>query len=119
MSPPAGELSAARRARLGRRALWLAYTTVGYNLIEAAVALIAGVAASSAALIGFGGDSLIARPGVLRPADPGCRVGEPVVGRRPEQRRDHIDKTWSWGQAVEVLQRAPRYGGAVATATPR
>jgi hypothetical protein len=52
-------LSAARRARLGRRALWLAYTTVGYNLIEAAVALIAGVAASSAALIGFGGDSLI------------------------------------------------------------
>lgn len=42
-----------------RRALLLAYLTVGYNLIEAVVALTAGAVASSAALIGFGGGSLI------------------------------------------------------------
>ncbi|MGH3518188.1 MAG: cation diffusion facilitator family transporter [Haloechinothrix sp.] len=59
LNPPAGELSPAERARLDRRALLLAYTTVGYNLLEAAVALSAGTLASSAALIAFGGDSLI------------------------------------------------------------
>lgn len=59
MNPPPGEPTTARRAQLNRRVRRLAYATVGYNIIEAAVALAAGVVASSAALIGFGGDSLI------------------------------------------------------------
>ena len=43
-------------ARAGRR---LEYFTLGWNLIEAAVAVVAGLLAGSIALIGFGVDSVI------------------------------------------------------------
>jgi len=49
----------ARRAQLGRRAQLLAAGSVAYNVIEAAVAISAGVVAGSIALIGFGLDSLV------------------------------------------------------------
>src|SRR5688500_19556043 len=49
----------ARRARLNRRSLHLAYATAGYNLFEGLVAFAAGAAASSTALIGFGLDSFV------------------------------------------------------------
>ncbi|TDC84534.1 hypothetical protein E1193_05235 [Micromonospora sp. KC606] len=48
-----------RRALLSRRSLWLAYATAGYNLLEGLVAIAAGAAASSTALIGFGLDSFV------------------------------------------------------------
>ncbi len=48
-----------RRRRLHRRALLLAWATLGYNAIEAIVALAAGTAAGSIALISFGGDSIV------------------------------------------------------------
>lgn len=48
-----------RRRLLQRRVRWLVRATIAYNLVEAAVALIAGSRASSAALIGFGLDSLV------------------------------------------------------------
>lgn len=48
----------ARRRWLGR-AMWLAVATVAYNLVEAGVALYAGVQAGSIALVGFGLDSVI------------------------------------------------------------
>lgn len=51
--------SVAREQALQRRVRWLVRATIGYNLIEAAVALTAGTRASSAALIGFGLDSLV------------------------------------------------------------
>jgi divalent metal cation (Fe/Co/Zn/Cd) transporter len=44
---------------LRRRALWLEYLTIGWNVIEAVVAVAAGVAAGSIALVGFGFDSSI------------------------------------------------------------
>jgi len=44
---------------LRRRAIRLEYFTVGWNIVEAAVALAAGGLASSIALIGFGLDSII------------------------------------------------------------
>jgi divalent metal cation (Fe/Co/Zn/Cd) transporter len=44
---------------LARRIRFLVAATITYNLIEAAVALSAGAAASSSALIGFGLDSVI------------------------------------------------------------
>lgn len=53
------ELVPAERVRLGRRAQLLAGVSVAYNGVEAVVALVAGVAASSAALIGFGLDSVV------------------------------------------------------------
>ena len=48
-----------RRETLHRRIRLLVGVTIGYNLIEAVVAITAGSVASSAALIGFGLDSTI------------------------------------------------------------
>src|ERR687898_3552596 len=47
------------RVRLVRRAKQLAWLSVGWHGVEAAIAVGAGLAASSIALIGFGADSLI------------------------------------------------------------
>jgi len=52
-------MDAARQATLHRRVRWIVGFTIGYNAIEAVVAIAAGTAASSAALIGFGIDSVI------------------------------------------------------------
>lgn len=52
-------LAADRRAVLRRRIRWVVTATIGYNVVEAVVALAAGRAASSSALIGFGLDSLV------------------------------------------------------------
>ncbi|GAA1447099.1 cation transporter [Leifsonia poae] len=48
-----------RTSVLQRRIRWVVAATIGYNLIEAVVAITAGTAASSGALIGFGLDSTI------------------------------------------------------------
>ncbi|GAB3584579.1 hypothetical protein GCM10027406_31220 [Leifsonia lichenia] len=48
-----------RAAVLQRRIRWIVAGTIGYNLIEAVVAITAGSVASSVALIGFGLDSTI------------------------------------------------------------
>lgn len=53
------DLSAQRRARLGRRAQLLAGASVTYNVVEAVVAITAGAVASSIALVGFGLDSVV------------------------------------------------------------
>jgi len=47
------------RARLVRRARQLAWAGIGWHVVEATVAVTAGVVAGSVALIGFGADSLI------------------------------------------------------------
>lgn len=47
------------RARLHRRALWLETFTIAWNVIEAFVAVGAGLASGSVALVGFGVDSAI------------------------------------------------------------
>ncbi|GAA3158855.1 cation transporter [Nonomuraea salmonea] len=52
-------LTPARRTVLRRRIRLLVAATITYNVIEAAVAVTAGTIASSAALIGFGLDSLV------------------------------------------------------------
>lgn len=48
-----------RRRRLGRRAQLLAGASVAYNIIEAIVAVSAGLVAGSVALVGFGLDSVV------------------------------------------------------------
>jgi divalent metal cation (Fe/Co/Zn/Cd) transporter len=50
---------AVRTEQLRRRGLVLAWLTIAWNAIEAVVALSAGVAAGSIALVGFGFDSVI------------------------------------------------------------
>ncbi|MDP9820329.1 divalent metal cation (Fe/Co/Zn/Cd) transporter [Nocardioides massiliensis] len=52
-------LTADDRARLGRRAQLLAGTSVVYNVVEAVIAVMAGLAAGSVALVGFGLDSAV------------------------------------------------------------
>jgi divalent metal cation (Fe/Co/Zn/Cd) transporter len=52
-------LTAERKTRLHRRVRFIVGFTITYNVIEAVVAITAGAQASSAALIGFGLDSVI------------------------------------------------------------
>jgi cation diffusion facilitator family transporter len=71
-----------RRRGLHRRALWLEYVTVGWNVIEGVVAIGAGLLAGSVALVGFGVDSsieVISALGLLwrlRKAGPEASVAE-------------------------------------------
>jgi divalent metal cation (Fe/Co/Zn/Cd) transporter len=53
------ELADARVHQLRRLALLLAGLTIGWNVLEAVVAIAAGVAAGSVALVGFGLDSTV------------------------------------------------------------
>ncbi|MET7132893.1 cation transporter [Cellulosimicrobium sp. MI9406] len=57
--PSAPALTAARRAVLERRVRWVVAATISWNVVEAVVAITAGRVASSAALVGFGLDSLV------------------------------------------------------------
>jgi len=45
--------------KLHSKALLLSYFTVGYNIVEFIISIIAGIIAGSIALIGFGSDSLV------------------------------------------------------------
>jgi divalent metal cation (Fe/Co/Zn/Cd) transporter len=56
---PTARLSADRKALLQRRIRIIVAVTIGYNLVEAVIAISAGATASSIALIGFGLDSTI------------------------------------------------------------
>jgi divalent metal cation (Fe/Co/Zn/Cd) transporter len=56
-SPPTA--SSARRAQLVTRARQLAWLGIGWHVAEAAIAIAAGLAASSIALLGFGADSFV------------------------------------------------------------
>lgn len=42
-----------------KRAIWLSWFTIGFNLLEGAVSIFFGISEESIALAGFGGDSLI------------------------------------------------------------
>jgi divalent metal cation (Fe/Co/Zn/Cd) transporter len=72
-------VGADRRAVLSRRIRFLVAATISYNVIEAIVALAAGAAASSSALIGFGLDSVVEVSSALA-------VAWQFAGRDPEAR---------------------------------
>ena len=57
--PTAPTAPVADRPGLLRRALRLEYLTVGWNIIEGVIAVIAGLASGSVALLGFGIDSFV------------------------------------------------------------
>lgn len=71
--------SPARRTVLARRIRWFVAATITYNVIEAVIALTAGVEASSSALIGFGLDSVIE-------VTSAAAVAWQFAGRDPEAR---------------------------------
>ena len=59
LTTPTGSVEPDRRAELNRRIRWFVAATIAYNVIEAVIAIAAGTVASSAALIGFGLDSMV------------------------------------------------------------
>lgn len=59
MAAPAAALPEARRTTLHRRIRLVVAFTIAYNVVEAVIAIAAGTAASSAALVGFGLDSTV------------------------------------------------------------
>jgi divalent metal cation (Fe/Co/Zn/Cd) transporter len=81
-------LSLERRRVLHQRALWLEYFTISWNVIEAVVAIGAGIIAGSVALVGFGVDSaveVISAVGLLwrlRTAGPEASVAEESAAER-------------------------------------
>jgi|SRR3954452_23956635 divalent metal cation (Fe/Co/Zn/Cd) transporter len=76
-----------RRKQLERWARLLAWGGIAYHFVEFAIALAAGIAASSIALIGFGADSLIeALAGfVVLWLFTGARIGSEGAERRAQQ----------------------------------
>lgn len=77
----------AERARLERLARHLAWGGIAWHFIEFAIAVVAGVAAGSIALIGFGADSLIEAVAgfVVLWLFTGNRVGSRKAERRAQQ----------------------------------
>lgn len=92
------------RARLGRRAQLLAAASVGYNLVEAVIAIAAGVVAGSVALVGFGLDSVVE-------VSSGLVVLWQFRHRLPESRERQALRLMSlgfWGLAGFVLVESVR-----------
>jgi divalent metal cation (Fe/Co/Zn/Cd) transporter len=79
--------SAAERAGYERQARLLAWGGIGWHVVEFLIALLAGIAASSIALIGFGADSLIeALAGIVVVwLFTGSRIGSSDAERRAQQ----------------------------------
>jgi len=77
----------AERARLERRTRLLAWAGIGWHVVEFAIAIAAGLAAGSIALIGFGADSLIEAlaGGVVLWLFTGKRRGSGSAERRAQQ----------------------------------
>jgi divalent metal cation (Fe/Co/Zn/Cd) transporter len=84
---PAAGPAPAERARLERRTRLLAWAGIGWHIVEFAIALAAGIAAGSIALIGFGADSLIEAlaGGVVLWLFTGKRRGSSTAERRAQQ----------------------------------
>jgi cation diffusion facilitator family transporter len=59
MSQQVVQLGGTNRAKLIKRGQYLEYFTIGYNSLEALIAIVAGLIAGSIALVGFGFDSVI------------------------------------------------------------
>ena len=75
------------RARLERKARLLAWGGIAWHFVEFLIAIVAGIAAGSIALIGFGADSLIeALAGfVVLWLFTGRRLDSPTAERRAQQ----------------------------------
>ncbi|RLV57050.1 cobalt transporter [Aeromicrobium phragmitis] len=91
-----------RRATLVRRIRFLVIFTIAYNVVEAVIALIAGTAASSSALIAFGLDSVVEVSSALA-------VAWQFAGRDHERREKQALRVIAfsfWGLAAFVTYDA-------------
>jgi divalent metal cation (Fe/Co/Zn/Cd) transporter len=87
LTPLGQVMRSAERSRLERRARSLAWAGNAWHLVEFAVALGAGIAAGSIALIGFGADSLVEGLAglVIVWLFTGARLGSRAAERRSQQ----------------------------------
>jgi divalent metal cation (Fe/Co/Zn/Cd) transporter len=76
------------RAAILRRGVWLEVATAGWNIIEGAIAVSAGLLASSVALIGFGIDSFVE---TASGAVVGLRLWAELSGRYDEERAEFVE----------------------------
>ena len=90
----------ATRSALLARGLRLEYLTVGWNVVEGLIAVAAGLAAGSIALIGFGVDSFVESisGSVLI-----WRLRAETVGGADEERIEHVEQRASRLVAVSFL----------------
>lgn len=102
-------MEARASSRWLRIGLWLVLATAGYNVIEAGLALFAGIRARSVALVGFGLDSVIetAAAGVLlwRLAVE-ARGADRETVERTEQRVHRFVGVTFWLLAIYVVGQA-------------
>jgi divalent metal cation (Fe/Co/Zn/Cd) transporter len=82
-------MTATARAALLRRGLRLEFLTVGWNIVEGIVAVAAGVAAGSIALIGFGVDSFVES---ISGAVLIWRLGVEARGNADEERIEQVEQ---------------------------
>jgi divalent metal cation (Fe/Co/Zn/Cd) transporter len=87
LQPAALDEARLERRKLEQRARGLAWGGIGYHILEAAIAVGAGLAAGSIALIGFGADSLIESLAglIVLWLFTGARLGSPSAERRAQQ----------------------------------
>lgn len=113
---PRPALPPARRALLERRVRLVVGATITWNVVEAGVALAAGRAASSSALIGFGLDSVVE---VLSAAAVAWQFAAPDPRRR-ERTAMRLIAVSFWGLAALVTVDALRslLGAAEPEASP-
>lgn len=84
-------MGAGPRGTLLRRGLALERLTIGYNVLEGAVAIVAGLAAGSVALTGFGIDSVIeVSSGALLVWRLRAELGSPPLGSAVEARATRL-----------------------------
>jgi len=79
-------MNISQKIRLQKRALLLSYLTVGYNVIEGIISIIAGALAGSIALIGFGLDSFI------ESISGGVMIWRFSQGDKEEEEEERIEK---------------------------
>jgi divalent metal cation (Fe/Co/Zn/Cd) transporter len=106
------DLGTERRTVLRRRVRLLVAATITYNVVEAVVALAAGIVAGSVALIGFGLDSLVE-------VTSAAAVAWQFAARDPQRRERAALRVIAWSffaLAVYVTVEAVRtlVGGAEA-----
>lgn len=88
------------RAALLSRGLRLEYLTVGWNVVEGVIAVGAGLAAGSIALIGFGVDSFVES---ISGAVLIWRLRDEAVGGADEERIEHVERRAARLVAVSFL----------------
>src|SRR6478735_8983224 len=104
------------RAALVRRGLWMNYVSIGYNVLEAVVAVAAGLVAGSVALVGFGFDSVIE---VTASVAAQWRLRSDLDPHRRERVERHTARIIGWSFLALAWRSTPSSVGGGPIRSPR